>query len=306
MSTLADPRPNFQGAQCMILALLLGLGGCAAPEPEPLKELYVEPVAGEPDAHASPVEPWPLEVEDEPRIHVALRTLRRDRQEGVELLARTLGVWSPAAAGQPAEPVDLREQALKDRPPALLFFLAGTEGRRDTAAYLGHCAFAVRGLGRPAVFHHIRFSLVNRESEPLRIPLESVRCDSLGSVRGEDGEPLVLDRKAIADDVGREVEELRVAPGEERLFHLFFQSPRLDSALRLFWRVEVATGPDEEPAVRGPWDFQVALQRRYALPNPEFTELERIVAGGDPLPRAPRRGDPFREPRLEPVPTPPE
>lgn len=302
MSTTAGPCTPFLALAAVNLALL---AACAPPEPEPRKELYVEPVAGEPEANASGLEAWPLSASEEPRTWVALRTLRRDRQEAVELLARTLEVWSPAEDGQQPAPIDLREQTQRPRPPALLFFLPAVEERRETAAYLGHSAFAVRGLGRPAVFHHVRFKLINREGEPIRIPVASIACESQGGVRGKDGQKLVLDRKAVADDTAHELEELEVGPGQERLFHLFFQSPRLDSALRLSWRVEVVPPPGEEPA-RGPWDFQVALQRRYDLVEPEFSELERIVARGDPLPRAPRKVDPFREPRLEPVPAPPD
>lgn len=295
------------GAASLLLPLLVA---CAAPAPEPLKELYVEPVAGEPGASATPLEPFPFSAKEQGGVFVALRTLDGDRQAAVELLARTLEVWPPPppGEGQPAPPArpDLSQQALEARPPALMFFLPGVTGRQDSACYVAHCAFAVRGYGRPEVLHHVRLHLINREAHPLRIPLDTLRCEALAGVGGQDGRALSLERRVVADDLGQEVDEMLVPPGGERVWHLFFPSRRLDQALRLGWRVEPVWGPEEDPAPRGPWEMQVALQRRYVLREPLFTELEEIVARGDPLPRAPRGYDPFREPMMEPVPAPPD
>lgn len=303
------------GVLATLLALALGGPGCTAPAPEPRKELFVEPVAGEPGATQAPLEPFPLDPRQEGALFVTLRTLRGDRQQAVELLARTLDVWPPPpdapGANAPPAPVpptrpDLSEQARQPRPPALMFFPVGSDQRADSACYLGHCAFAVRGYGRPAVLHHVRFQLVNAEPHALRIPLDSLRCEALAALGGEDGEVLQLDRRAVADDRGQEVDEMLVEAGQTRTWHLFFHSRRLDHAIRLFWRVEAAWPPDEEPRPAGPWEMQVGLARRYVLQEPLFTELEQIVARGDPLPHAPRGYDPFREPLMEPVPAPPD
>ena len=286
------------------LAWLSFLVACAGPGPTPRKELYVEPAAGEPGAPASPLEAYPLLPEAEATGWIALRTLHRDRQDGVERLARTLDVWAPGAPQGPVRP-DLSQQAREPRPPALLFFLPAREARRDTACYLGHSAFAVRGQRRPSVLHHLRLLVVNREGEPLVVPPGALRCEGVISAAGAEGELRELERPAVADELGREVEELIVPPGGERTWHLFFTSSRLDPALRLSWRVELAARPGEPPSA-GPWDFVVGFQRRYVLDPAQFTELEERVARGEPLARAPRQGDPWREPMLEPVPAPPE
>lgn len=261
-----------------------------------MKEVYVDAAAVTSAPALRPV-PFPVPLEAEPGLFSALRTMRRGALESRQKLARMLGQWPPPGADPDdphvagAEPVlDTSAYPAQDPPVILLATSEQPGARDDTACYVGHCAYAGGELdaGGREVIHHLRLLVCNQESEALRLEVEDVEVEAEGLAR--------LERVAAADDDGARLEALEVAPGEQALAHVFFSGSQVPPSILVRWRLV----PVQGDALGAP--FEVRLQRRYVLSPGRVSALEDAVARRLPLPNPrPRPGDPWREPRMEPV-----
>ncbi|MCO5171597.1 MAG: hypothetical protein M9894_35285 [Planctomycetes bacterium] len=287
----------------LAVAGALALAGCAAPPPaayDDLKEVYCEPPPAEVEVEALRQVPFPLSAEAEAGIYSVVRSLRTGPLEGQRRLARMLGQWPPPGV-DPADPaapppvIDLTEFPRQDPPVLLLATSDILSGRDDSGCYLGHAAFAGGTLdtGAREVIHHLRVFVVNQEAEPLRLRPEDVALEVDGLAR--------LERLAAADEDGARLDALVVAPGEGRVAHVFFSGTQVPPALVVRWRVTTHHDPRAGQAPRV-WEFEARVMRRFVLNPGRVTALEDAVARRLPLP-APRArpGDPWREPRMEPV-----
>lgn len=287
----------------LVFAVVAVVAGCAAPPPaayDDLKEVYCEPPPAEVEVEALRQVPFPLPAEAEPGVFSVVRSLRTGPLEGQRRLGRMLGQWPPPGVdpSDPAAPppdLDLTEFPRQDPPVLLLATSDALAGRDDSGCYLGHAAFAGQDLeaGGREVIHHLRLLVVNQEAEPLRLAPEDVALEVAGAAR--------LERLAAADADGARLDALVVAPGEQRLAHVFFTGTQVPPTVIVRWRLtaHVQARPGQAPRV---WDFEARLQRRFVLSPGRVSALEDAVARRLPLP-APRArpGDPWREPRMEPV-----
>lgn len=283
------------------------LVGCAAPPPaeyQDLKEIYVEAaVIG--TVTAVRQVPFPVAAEAEPGVFVAVRSLRHGAVEAQQKLARALGQWPPPGRSldDPALATTSPELDLSDftptDPAVILLTLAQVEQREESGCYVGHSAYAGEELdtGGREVIHHLRLLVVNREDQLLRVRPGDVKVDieGLGA----------LTLLAATDASGATLEELEVEAHEQALMHVFFTSPQVPPTLRVTWRVllvEPAGDFGGRSTHDREWNFDARLQRRYILSPGLVSALEDAVARRLRLPVAQGRpGDPWREPRMEPV-----
>lgn len=281
----------------LILTSLVALAACVTPparEYPDMKEVYVDAAAVTSAPTLRPV-PFPLPLEAEPGVFSAVRSSRLGSIEARQKLARVLDQWPPPGRelddpqlAATAPELDVSAYPATDPPVILLATSEQPGAHDDTVSYLGHCAYAGQALdeGGREVVHHLRLLVVNMEAEPLRLSVDDVDVDVEGLAR--------LERVAAADEDGARLEVLEVAPGQQRLAHVFFTSNQVPPAITVRWRLVPASGGP------GGASFDVLLQRRYVLRPGKVSPLEDAVARRLPLP-APRPGDPWREPRMEPV-----
>lgn len=275
------------------------VAGCVTAPPREypdLKEVYVD-AAAVTSAPALRQVPFPLPPEAEAGVYSALRGLRTGAVEGMQKLARALGQWPPPGA-DPHDPqviaaapeLDVSAYPAHDPPVILVATGSHTGGREETASYLGHCAYAGGGLdaGGREVVHHLRLLVVNREAQPVCLDVLDVELEAEGLA--------VLERLTAADADGARLESLEVLPGEQGLAHVFFAGTQVPPSIVARWRLRGA----REGELVG--SFQVQLQRRYIINPGRVSALEDAAARRLPLPEPrPRPGDPWREPRMEPV-----
>lgn len=283
----------------LLPVLAVTLAACVTQPPRDypeVKEIYVDAAAVTSAPALRPV-PFPLPLEAEPGVYSALRSSRLGAIEGQQKLGRVLGQWPPPGS-RPGDPalataapeLDLSEYPAQD-PPVILLATSSQMGQRDdTGCYLGHCAYAGQELdaGGREVIHHLRLLVVNMDPGPLRLSLDDVQVEAEGLAS--------LERLAAADEGGARLDALEVAPGEQALAQLFFTSSQVPPSITVRWRLVPLRGDAPDAA------FEVRLQRRYVLSPGRVSALEDAVARRLPLaaPR-PRPGDPWREPRMEPV-----
>lgn len=288
-------------------ASTLLLAACAAPPPkayQELKETYVEAAVMN-TATAIRQVPFPVAAEAEPEVFVVVRSLRHGAIEAQQKLARALGQWPPpgTSADDPAlaavsPQLDLSNFTPTD-PAVILLTLAQIEQREESGCYIGHSAYAGQELdtGGREVIHHLRLLLVNRQDETLRVRPGDVSVDieGLGA----------LSLLAATDANGATLDVLEVDSHEQALMHVFFTSPQVPPTIRVTWRVLLVepVGDFGGPGTHDrEWTFDARLQRRYVLSPGIVSSLEDAVARRLRLPVAPaRRGDPWREPRMEPA-----
>jgi hypothetical protein len=286
---------------------LVLLAGCATPPPKEyheLKEIYVE-AAVVTTATALRQVPFPVAAEAEPGVFVVVRSLRHGAVEAQQKLARALGQWPPPgtsvddpALAATSPQLDLSDFTATD-PAVILLTLAQIEQREESGCYIGHSAYAGLELdtGGREVIHHLRLLLVNREEQMLRVrPGDlSVDIEGIGA----------LSLLAATNESGSTLEVLEVDPHDQALMHAFFTCPQVPPTIRVTWRVLLVEPTDDFGSRTNhdrEWTFDARLQRRYVLTPGIVSGLEDAVARRLRLPVAPaRRGDPWREPRMEPV-----
>lgn len=283
-----------------LVVAVVAAAGCVTEPPRAysdVKEVYVDAAAVTSAPLLRPV-PFPLPADAEPGVFSAVRSARLGALEARQKLARALDQWPPpgASADDPhlaaaAPEIDVSGYPAEDPPVILLATSDPIHGREDTGCYLGHAAYAgleLDGGGRE-VIHHLRLLVVNADLEPLRLVPTDVVVEAEGLGR--------LEGLAAADEDGARLDALEVPPGEQRLAHLFFAGAKVPRAITVRWRLA-------RPGDGGAWaiPFEVFLQRRYVLAPGQVSPLEDAVARRLPLPAPrPRPGDPWREPRMEPV-----
>lgn len=283
----------------IVLTWVVALAACVTPparEYPDMKEVYVDAAAVTSAPTLRPV-PFPLPLEAEPGVFSALRSARLGAIEGQQKLGRMLEQWPPPGtrADDPhvaaaAPELDVSAYPATDPPVILLATSEEMGPRDDTACYLGHCAYAGQELdaGGREVIHHLRLQVINMEPETLRLAVDDVQVEGEGLAR--------LERLEAADQDGARIEVLDVAPGQQGLMHVFFTSSQVPPSIVVRWRLRPAVG--DAPST----PFEVLLQRRYVLRPGRVSPLEDAVARRLPLPNPrPRPGDPWREPRMEPV-----
>lgn len=283
----------------LLLTSVVALAACVTPparEYPDMKEVYVDAAAVTSAPALRPV-PFPLPLEAEPGVFSAVRSARLGAIEGQQKLGRMLEQWPPPGtkaddphvAAAPPD-LDLSAYPAQDPPVILLATSEQMQQRDDTGCYLGHCAYAGQELdtGGREVVHHLRLLVVNMEAETVRLAVDDLQVEGAGLAR--------LERLAAADQDGARLEVLEVAPGQQGLAHVFFTSSQVPPSIVVRWRLTRADGGS--PAT----GFEVLLQRRFVLRPGRVSALEDAVARRLPLPNPrPRRGDPWREPRMEPV-----
>lgn len=223
----------------------------------------------------------------------------------------------PPPPGDAPPPVDVAEAASSREAPSMLLTRLVPESITASSCYLGHTSF-LRDDGSPipAIVHHLRLLIANRESFPLRIAADDLSAfgaeripDADAAEGAADSVFVPFERLGELTEHGRMREQLTVQPGEHTVLESFFVTDRVFPFLRVRWGIEAAA---EEPAdddgaspTRFRWQFEVRLRRRYVVQVAPLDAVEAQVASGRPVPAARPNlltSDTSREGRMAPMP----
>jgi len=316
----------------LVCSLLLAAGciGPGARAERAVKELYVEVLD---DAREVGLVRFPLSAEDEASCYVTMRRLQVGQHDDVSGLVALLEDYAgladadPRPADQAAEQAEPRaepalapqeeattaEGASRKDAPAMLLTRLQPEAVTASSCYLGQASFLrADGSPIPAVVHHLRLLIVNREGGPLRIAAGGLVAEGVDELPGADEEADAVDAAAFEllgelAPHGRVRGHLAIRPGEHALLEAFFVTDRVFPFLRVRWSLE-AVAPGEDPGASEAafrWQFEARLRRRYVITDGALDPAEAQVAAGRPVPaaraRAVARGT-HREGRLSPMP----